>query len=93
MAKSFWSEKDQRLVTLSSSNPRTAHDDLPLPGGKSIPDTDSTALARNLAAWGVSGVSASSSREQNLARYNWHLQNIRRLAADKAVAEWIRSKS
>jgi hypothetical protein len=92
MAKSFWSEHHQKLISIDKSNPVTQFDALPLPSGKRIADTDSTELVRSFAAWGIADVSASKSREQNLREYAWHLDNIKRHAAENAVNEWLRSK-
>jgi hypothetical protein len=90
--KSFWSEKDQKLITIKSSNPKSQYDELPLPSGVKVSDVDPVDLGRQLAFYGVPGVTANNSLEKNLKAYHSHLEGIRTRAAEKAVADWLRSQ-
>jgi hypothetical protein len=90
MAKSFWSEKEQRLVSIKTSTPVSEHDALPFPGNRPIAQIPSDELVRILQALEISGVSPSNPREANLAAYAFHLNAIGKRGSDEAIANFIR---
>jgi hypothetical protein len=71
---------------------RTEFDGLTLPGGKKPQDYGSGQLASLLVNAGVEGASHEKGRSDNLAAYAKHLDGIRKVAADKAVSDWVASK-
>jgi hypothetical protein len=87
--KSYWSEKDQKLMP--SAHASTGFDHLTLPGNKKPRDLSSADLARVLLAAGIPGVSHAQGREENLAAYAAHLEIMRKRAADNVVSEWIKA--
>jgi hypothetical protein len=76
---------------LKPSLAKTAHDHLPLPGGKTVgqePD-----LGAVLRKHGVAGATADLGRSALAQVYAGHIEAIRKKAADAAVAEWLATGS
>jgi len=83
-----WDEKKQKLVPGGTT--RTEYDDLPVPGGKKVPDLSNAELANVLLGLKVSGVSHKQGRTENLEAYKAHLDALRERAADSAVNAWLK---
>ena len=72
---------------LKPSLAKTAHDHLPLPGGKTVgqePD-----LGAVLRKHGVAGATADLGRSALAQVYAGHIEAIRKKAADAVVSDWL----
>jgi hypothetical protein len=68
----------------------TEWDGLPFFGGRKIPDVPSAKLVNDMIAAGVPGVAPQNGRQENLAAYAKHLEQIRKSAGDGAVAAFLK---
>ena len=69
--------------------PTSPYDALPLPGGKTLGQTETGALTRFLVAAGVPGANHTNGRETNAKFYSEHLSRIQADAGKAAVASWL----
>jgi hypothetical protein len=70
-------------------HPRTEHDALPLPTGRTVGETSSADLVRILSAAGVVGVNASNGRADNVEHYARHIARVKEHGAMTALAAWL----
>jgi hypothetical protein len=70
--------------------PRTSHDHLKLPSGKTIGETDNENLRSELTRLGIEE-SQTAGRERIIEKYAELINAVARAGADKAVAEWLQN--
>ena len=89
--KGTWNYQKQKLDF--SRQGATVFDNLPLPGGKKIPECGNADLVNILIGLGVPGASHSHGRQQNLQAYSDHLDTIKTKAAEEAVQKILRGNA
>jgi hypothetical protein len=81
-----------KTVSVSASGNSPAHDDLKLPSGKTVRETDTDSLRRELSQFEIEGV-YTRPRAEIVADYASILQKIFDEAGHRALAELLEKKS
>jgi hypothetical protein len=86
-------EYDWRHNRSPLDHAHTPYDELPFFGDRKINDTSNSEVANLLINAGVPGASHANGRQDNLAAWDKFHENLRKEAADKAVADFLAGKS